>query len=96
MAMDSLIIDEAAQSVAPPSSDIIVVENLWRTYDMGSEQQVQALRGVDLDVEQGDFFALLGPNGAGKTTAIGIVTSQQGDRVCLSDLQPAGQGHEFA
>src|SRR3984885_7282936 len=36
---------------------------------------VQALRGVDLDVEQGDFFALLGPNGAGKTTLIGIITS---------------------
>src|ERR1700722_11745541 len=36
---------------------------------------VHALRGVDLDVEQGDFFALLGPNGAGKTTLIGIITS---------------------
>ncbi len=36
---------------------------------------ITALRGVDLDVEQGDFFALLGPNGAGKTTLIGIVTS---------------------
>jgi ABC-2 type transport system ATP-binding protein len=36
---------------------------------------VQALKGIDLDVEQGDFFALLGPNGAGKTTAIGIVSS---------------------
>ena len=35
----------------------------------------QALNGIDLDVEQGDFFALLGPNGAGKTTLIGIVTS---------------------
>ena len=32
-------------------------------------------KGVDLDVEQGDFFALLGPNGAGKTTLIGIITS---------------------
>jgi len=36
---------------------------------------VQALKGIDLDVEEGDFFALLGPNGAGKTTAIGIVSS---------------------
>src|ERR1017187_9124330 len=44
---------------------------LTKTYKNG----VQALRSVDLDVEQGDFFALLGPNGAGKTTLIGIVTS---------------------
>jgi ABC-2 type transport system ATP-binding protein len=44
---------------------------LTKTYRNG----VQALRGVDLDVEQGDFFALLGPNGAGKTTLIGIITS---------------------
>jgi ABC-2 type transport system ATP-binding protein len=36
---------------------------------------VEALKGIDLDVDEGDFFALLGPNGAGKTTAIGIVTS---------------------
>jgi len=36
---------------------------------------VQALKGVDLTVEQGDFFALLGPNGAGKSTTIGIISS---------------------
>jgi ABC-2 type transport system ATP-binding protein len=47
------------------------VRNLTKTYTNG----VQALRGVDLDVERGDFFALLGPNGAGKTTLIGIITS---------------------
>jgi ABC-2 type transport system ATP-binding protein len=44
---------------------------LTKTYKNG----VQALKGIDLDVEEGDFFALLGPNGAGKTTAIGIITS---------------------
>jgi ABC-2 type transport system ATP-binding protein len=47
------------------------LKNLTKTYKNG----VQALKGIDLDVEEGDFFALLGPNGAGKTTAIGIVTS---------------------
>ena len=47
------------------------VRGLTKTYHNG----VQALRSVDLDVEQGDFFALLGPNGAGKTTLIGIITS---------------------
>jgi ABC-2 type transport system ATP-binding protein len=47
------------------------IRGLTKTYKNG----VQALKGIDLDVEQGDFFALLGPNGAGKTTLIGIVTS---------------------
>jgi ABC-2 type transport system ATP-binding protein len=47
------------------------VRGLTKTYSNG----VQALKGIDLDVEQGDFFALLGPNGAGKTTLIGIITS---------------------
>jgi ABC-2 type transport system ATP-binding protein len=47
------------------------VQGLTKTYGNG----VQALKGIDLTVEEGDFFALLGPNGAGKTTLIGIVTS---------------------
>jgi ABC-2 type transport system ATP-binding protein len=47
------------------------IENLSKTYGNG----VQALKGISLEVRQGDFFALLGPNGAGKSTAIGIVTS---------------------
>ncbi len=47
------------------------IKDLRKTYGNGLE----ALKGIDLTVEDGDFFALLGPNGAGKTTAIGIITS---------------------
>jgi len=49
----------------------LVLRRLTKTYKNG----VKALKGIDLEVAEGDFFALLGPNGAGKTTAIGIVTS---------------------
>jgi ABC-2 type transport system ATP-binding protein len=47
------------------------IGNLRKTYSNGFE----ALKGIDLQVEAGDFFALLGPNGAGKSTAIGIISS---------------------
>jgi len=49
----------------------LALKDLRKTYHGGTE----ALKGIDLEVDEGDFFALLGPNGAGKTTAIGIVTS---------------------
>lgn len=47
------------------------IRGLEKTYDNG----FTALKGIDLEVEQGDFFALLGPNGAGKSTTLGIVSS---------------------
>jgi ABC-2 type transport system ATP-binding protein len=49
----------------------LVLRQLTKVYKNG----IKALKGIDLDVTEGDFFALLGPNGAGKTTAIGIITS---------------------
>ncbi|MFD1261586.1 ABC transporter ATP-binding protein [Entomomonas asaccharolytica] len=47
------------------------IRQLTKVYNNG----FQALKGIDLDVAQGDFFALLGPNGAGKSTTIGILSS---------------------
>jgi len=47
------------------------VKQLQKTYQNG----VVALKGIDLEVQEGDFFALLGPNGAGKSTLIGIISS---------------------
>lgn len=47
------------------------IEQLTKTYPKG----LQAVSGIDLSVEEGDFFALLGPNGAGKSTTIGVICS---------------------
>jgi len=48
----------------------VSIQNLTKTYANGT----QALKGIDLEIEEGDFFAMLGANGAGKTTIIGILT----------------------
>ncbi|MEE2023312.1 ABC transporter ATP-binding protein [Alkalimonas mucilaginosa] len=47
------------------------IKQLSKTY----KNKVEALKGIDLEVKQGDFFALLGPNGAGKSTTIGVISS---------------------
>ncbi|MGH8507429.1 MAG: ABC transporter ATP-binding protein [Gammaproteobacteria bacterium] len=67
------------------------IKNLRKTYKNG----FCALKGIDLEVESGDFFALLGPNGAGKSTTIGIITglvTKSGGSVCVygHDIE-----HEF-
>ncbi|RDH86968.1 MAG: ABC transporter [endosymbiont of Escarpia spicata] len=62
------------------------IRNLHKRYNNGFE----ALKGIDLDVKEGDFFALLGPNGAGKSTAIGIIASL----VNKSSGQVAVFGHD--
>jgi ABC-2 type transport system ATP-binding protein len=49
----------------------LTIRNLTKTYASG----VEALKGIDLEVQKGDFFALLGPNGAGKSTTIGVISS---------------------
>lgn len=49
----------------------LVIQGLKKTYENGFE----ALKGIDLEVKSGDFFALLGPNGAGKSTTIGVICS---------------------
>ena len=51
--------------------EALTIKKLRKTY----EGELEALKGIDLNVEEGDFFALLGPNGAGKTTTIGIISS---------------------
>jgi ABC-2 type transport system ATP-binding protein len=58
------------KKTAPAPESAIRIRNLQKTYANG----FVALKGIDLDIPRGSFFALLGPNGAGKSTTIGIVT----------------------
>jgi len=58
---------------APPDSCMIAAEDLWKTYDMGSEQQVHALRGVNVRIQRNEYVAIMGPSGSGKSTLMNLI-----------------------
>jgi putative ABC transport system ATP-binding protein len=73
MASNAMGSEQLAQPAASPRDNVIVVEDLWRTYDMGSEQQVQALRGVSMSIKHNEYVAIMGPSGSGKSTLMNLI-----------------------
>jgi len=73
MASNSTSTVEIETLAAPSDGEMIVVEDLWRTYDMGSEQQVQALRGINVRIKQNEYVAIMGPSGSGKSTLMNLI-----------------------
>jgi putative ABC transport system ATP-binding protein len=71
--MNSIGIEDLAQTATVSADEVIVVEDLWRTYDMGLEQQVQALRGVSLRIRHNEYVAIMGPSGSGKSTLMNLI-----------------------
>jgi putative ABC transport system ATP-binding protein len=61
------------QVSSPPESAMIYTSDLWKTYDMGSEQQVHALRGVNLSIRRNEYAAIMGPSGSGKSTLMNLI-----------------------
>jgi putative ABC transport system ATP-binding protein len=64
---------EVNTAAAVPPGDVIVVEDIWKTYDMGSEQQVHALQGITLRIKHNEYVAIMGPSGSGKSTLMNLI-----------------------
>lgn len=64
---------------------MIKVKNLWKIYGEG-EGAVQALKGINITIEHGEFLAILGPSGSGKTTLLN----------CLSGIDAPTRGEIFS
>ncbi len=61
-----------ANADGPHAGEVIVTDNLWKTYEMG-DQQVHALRGVDIRIRHNEYVAIMGPSGSGKSTLMNLI-----------------------
>jgi putative ABC transport system ATP-binding protein len=63
---------ELPNADGPHDGDVIVTSDIWKTYEMG-DQQVHALRGVNLRIRHNEYVAIMGPSGSGKSTLMNLI-----------------------
>jgi putative ABC transport system ATP-binding protein len=72
MAIETVLETAVTTAAGPRPGDIIVTDNLWKTYEMG-DQEVHALRGVNLRIRHNEYVAIMGPSGSGKSTLMNLI-----------------------
>lgn len=71
MAVEEIAMQSFRQDLID-SGVVICTEDLWKTYEMGTEQ-VHALRGVSIEIRKGEYAAIMGPSGSGKSTLMNLI-----------------------
>jgi putative ABC transport system ATP-binding protein len=72
MALETAVDTTVSNAAGPHPGDVIVTDNLWKTYEMG-DQEVHALRGVNLRIRHNEYVAIMGPSGSGKSTLMNLI-----------------------
>ena len=72
MAVEAAAASQAFRQDLVDTGIVICTEDLWKTYEMGSEH-VHALRGVNLEIRKGEYAAIMGPSGSGKSTLMNLI-----------------------
>ena len=55
------------------NGSMIQTDDLWKTYQMGVDNEIHALRGVTFEVERNEYMAIMGPSGSGKSTLMNLI-----------------------